>query len=227
MKFLSSFQTSALYRTLLALSPIVFLVALILLARASFDLPVSEFYQWFEGFKESSYAIPIVILTFIAGSFLALPQWALFVGVITVFGPLVGGPIAWGATLVSASLNFIVGRWAGHSRLRRFIKTDGRVDMFMKRLKKDGFMASFVVRFVPTGPFIFVNMLAGASGLRFLAFFMGTALGIIPKIAIVALLAQGLIAETDRLAVTVFFMIAAIGVALAILWLKRRYSRLE
>lgn len=222
----SAFKTSA-FKTLRAVSPIIILAVLIVIVRSFLNLPVSEFYQWFEAFKESPYSIAIVVLTFIVGSFLAVPQWALYVGMVTVFGPVLGGFTAWGATLTSASTNFFIGRLIGYNRLGRFIKADGRVASFMQRLKKDGFMASFVVRFIPTGPFIIVNMLAGASGLQFLSFVLGTALGIIPKIIIIALLTQGLISEADSLAVTVVFMMAAIFIALMTVWLRRRYGKLE
>lgn len=227
MKSTSPRRETPVIKTLRAISPIVILAVLIVIFRASLNLPVSEFYQWLEVFKESPYSIPIVILAFIIGSFLAVPQWALFVGVVTVFGPVLGGFIAWGATLTSASTNFIVGRWIGYKRLDRYIKPDGRVSLFIQRLKKDGFLASFIVRFIPTGPFVIVNMLAGASGLQYLPFVMGTALGIIPKIIIIALLTQGLISDADSLVVTVVFMIAAIFIAVMTVWLRRRYGKLE
>ncbi|MEP6343210.1 MAG: VTT domain-containing protein [Maricaulaceae bacterium] len=200
------------------------LVFLILLARASLNLPVSELYQWVETFRQSPYIISIVILTFIVGSFLALPQWALFVAVMTVFTPVIGVPLAWVATLISASVNFSVGRWIGRKRLSRFVKANGGIDRLLQRLKKDGFMASFIIRFIPTGPFIFVNMFAGASGLKFFSFFLGTALGVLPKITIVALLTQGLISNTDRIGVTIFSMLAAISLVMVTLWLRHRYS---
>ena len=217
----------SVYKALLALSPIMLLIVIILIARAFFTVPITEFGQWFEAFRQSPYVIPIMIVTFIVGSFLALPQWTLFVGVMTVFTPVVGVPLAWAATLCAASVNFSVGRWLGRERLSRFIKPDGRIDRSMQRLKKDGFMASFIIRFIPTGPFVFVNMLAGASGLRFFSFLLGTALGIMPKIIIVALLTQGLISNTDRIGVTAFSVVAAIILVLMILWLRRRYNTIE
>ena len=227
MKFMPSLRKMPIRKTLFALGPIVILVLLILFARASYNLPVSEFHQWFDSFRQTPYIIPIVIFTFTVGSFLALPQWALFVGVMTVFTPMIGVPLAWCSTLIAASVNFSVGRWVGRVRLSRFIKANGRIDKFLQRLKKDGFMASFIIRFIPTGPFVFVNMLAGASGLKFFSFLLGTALGIMPKIAIVALLTQGLISNTDRMVVTVLSMLAAISLVMVTLWLRHRYSGIQ
>jgi len=206
---------------LLAILPILILIVLMWTAKVSFGVPLSDFNLWFEKFRHSAYAIPIIIATFIAGSFLSLPQWALFAGTIAVFGPVQGGALSWMATLMSGSVNFGVGRWLGYSRIERFVKVDSRIDTFLSRLRQNGFLASFAVRFVPTGPFIFVNMLAGASGLKFRAFIGGTALGIIPKILVVAFLAQGVIADENRWIVMLACALAACSVV-AFIWLVRR-----
>jgi uncharacterized membrane protein YdjX (TVP38/TMEM64 family) len=51
---------------------------------------------------------------------------------------------------------------------------------------RNGFTASLIVRRVPSAPFIVVNMAAGVTPMRFRDFVLGTALGIIPKIALTA-----------------------------------------
>jgi len=209
---------------LISLAPILFFITALLILSRAFDLPVSEFDAWFENFRQSHFAIPIVVTTFIAGSFLGLPQWALFAGVIAVFGPIEGGFLSWGSTIISGSVNFFIGRCFGQKHLERGLIAKGRLAQFIKRLRENGFLASFAVRLVPTGPFILVNMLAGASGLNYAAFIGGTALGIIPKILIVALLAQGVLGEENRLGATLLFMGAACFVAILVWILKRRLS---
>jgi uncharacterized membrane protein YdjX (TVP38/TMEM64 family) len=47
-------------------------------------------------------------------------------------------------------------------------------------------MASLIVRLVPSAPFIVVNMAAGVTPMRFSHFLAGTAIGIVPKIALTA-----------------------------------------
>jgi uncharacterized membrane protein YdjX (TVP38/TMEM64 family) len=56
----------------------------------------------------------------------------------------------------------------------------------MALIGRNGFLASLVVRLVPSAPFIVVNMAAGVTPIRVLDFAAGTALGIIPKIALTA-----------------------------------------
>ena len=212
---------------LLAFLPIVILVLALWIAKEAFGLPVTEFHLWFESFRHSPYIIPIVFATFLVGSFFSLPQWALFAGMIAVFGPIQGGLLSWAATLLSASVNFAVGKGLGYSRLKKHIKSDGRIDRFLVKLKENGFLASFVVRFVPTGPFIFVNMLAGSSGIRYLSFIAGTAFGIIPKLLVIVLLGQGVVAQENRWIVMILSILAACLVVGFIWLIRRRFMHVE
>jgi len=56
----------------------------------------------------------------------------------------------------------------------------------MGLIARNGFIASLIVRLVPSAPFIVVNMAAGVTPMRFSHFLAGTAIGIIPKIALTA-----------------------------------------
>lgn len=197
------------WATLLNMWPLILAVIILLFLRESFSLPVSEFDSWFASIRDSQWAIPIVMASFVAGSFFCVPQWALFAGVIAVFGPVNGAILSWSSSLVSGSINFIIGRLFGQRQLNKAIKSGGRAAQFVQGLQRNGFLASFAVRFIPTGPYIFVNALAGAAGMRYLAFICGTGLGIVPKILVVAFLAQGFLGEEDRLGATLFFIGAA------------------
>jgi uncharacterized membrane protein YdjX (TVP38/TMEM64 family) len=87
-------------------------------------------------------------------------------------------------TLVSALIGFAVGRVAGARTLKIF--SGEGLDRFMTLIGRNGFLASLLVRLVPSAPFIVVNMAAGVTPMRTLDFAGGTALGIIPKIALTA-----------------------------------------
>ena len=56
----------------------------------------------------------------------------------------------------------------------------------MRMIGKNGFMASLIVRLVPSAPFIVVNMAAGVTPMKLRDFAAGTAIGIVPKIALTA-----------------------------------------
>ena len=90
--------------------------------------------------------------------------------------------------------------------------TGGRFTRFMG---KNGFLASLIVRLVPSAPFVVVNMAFGAARVGFLAFIGGLALGVLPKTAI---LAFGMDAIFDALEGKVGSAVA-MGVAAIALWI--------
>lgn len=224
MKSLWAFFTQMDKQALRALTVLLgmfgIVIVLILLGREMLSLPESEFHNFFEAIKNSGYGLPLTILTFVLAAFLGAPQWALIAGVVVAFGPSSGGVYAWIATMVSASLDFWLGRWMGAERLRRY--GGELVNRIVQIVRKNGLATSFAVRFVPTGPFVLVNMAAGVSRMKFPSFFLGTALGIIPKIAIVALVGQGLISGSEGKAVmAVFIGLAVLLIGLMFLARKR------
>jgi len=195
-------------------------ILIILIGGEMLSMNESEFHRFFGHLKDSGYGLPLTILTFVLAAFLGAPQWALIAGVVIAFGPVTGGIYAWVATMISASLDFWLGRWIGAERLRRY--GGDLVNRIVRIVRRNGLMTSFAVRFVPTGPFVLVNMAAGVSRMKFPSFFLGTAFGIIPKIAIVALVGQGLISGSEgKVVMTVFIGLALLLIGLMLLARKR------
>jgi len=193
-------------------------ILLIKFGREALNYDEGEYYLWFEQFRDSSWALPIIILTFIAASFIGLPQWALFAATIVTFGLGYGATYAWVSTLMSASANFWVGKWIGAERLKRY--GGDFINRMTNMIRRNGFVASFVVRLVPTGPFVLVNMTAGISHMRYAAFLGGTALGIIPKILVVGLFTQGIVSGAQGDILKLGFVILGL-IILGIMFLAR------
>ncbi len=156
----------------------------------SVDFQPESVASWFGAFAQSPFAIPAVIGIYLLAAFVNAPQWMLHGGVVLTFGPVMGGVIAWGATMVSASFDFWLGRRLGADRLSKISK--GKMTKILRLIRSHGFLTSMGVRIVPTGPFILVNLAAGVTRMKFSSFFLGTALGIIPKIALVASVSEGI-----------------------------------
>jgi uncharacterized membrane protein YdjX (TVP38/TMEM64 family) len=166
---------------------IVFLIGKFVL-----DLEPGAVGEWFEHAAEEWYAIPATIVAFTALAFVGFPQFALIGAAVFAFGPLQGFFYSWIATMVSGALNFYLARLLGAKIVRRYGgQTVNRISDFVGR---NGFWASFIVRIVPSAPFIVVNMAAGISHMGFLAFASGMGLGIIPKTALVAFFGGSLMA---------------------------------
>ncbi|MEM8937595.1 MAG: VTT domain-containing protein [Pseudomonadota bacterium] len=114
------------------------------------------------------------------------PQILLITATVIAFGPQAGASYAWIATMVSATLTFGLGHFLGGGWVRRI--GGDRVERTIAFLSRHGVAASGLVRVVPSAPFIVVNAAAGAAHIPLWKYWLGTGVGIIPKIAMVALL---------------------------------------
>jgi uncharacterized membrane protein YdjX (TVP38/TMEM64 family) len=162
-------------------------------------------------------ALPAVILAFAALAFLGVPQVVLIAAAVAAFGPWTGLAYSWTGTMVSALMGFVLGRTIG----TRLIEGWPGAQRFADLIGRNGFMASLVVRLAPFAPFVLVNITAGVTSMSILAFASGTAIGILPKIAVIAFAGHSVIAGGAwawlALALAVW---AAAGLA-ARRWLRR------
>ncbi|MDG2522299.1 TVP38/TMEM64 family protein [Caulobacter segnis] len=136
------------------------------------------------GSAHGIWGLPVAVFAFAALAFLGVPQFVLIAAAVVAFGAWTGFAYSWIGTLVSSVVGFWLGRAFG-GRLLRDIPGDG-VKSFMRLIGRNGFSASLIVRLVPSAPFIVVNMAAGVTPMKFWHFAAGTAIGIIPKIALTA-----------------------------------------
>jgi uncharacterized membrane protein YdjX (TVP38/TMEM64 family) len=197
-------------------------LAVVIGAQQVFGIEQAEFFALMQSLAESPWAIPITIAVFCGMAFIGAPQWMLITGTVLAFGPWEGGLLAWCGSLAAAMLGFWIGHFVGAERLR---KLDARlIRKLSAAVRKNGFTTSLVVRLVPTGPAILVNLAAGVARMKFRHFVAGTALGIIPKIVVVALISQGLISGLSGSLMAVFFAALA-AAAIAGSWYAKK--RLE
>ena len=140
--------------------------------------------------ERDHWGLPATIAVFTLTAYVGAPQIVLIGACVVAFGPEVGFWYSWAATIVSGAVTYLTGRLGGQDMARRYSgATGGRFTRFMG---KNSFLASFVVRFVPTAPFIVVNMTFGAAKAGFIPFLGGLAFGVLPKTAIVAFAGDGI-----------------------------------
>jgi uncharacterized membrane protein YdjX (TVP38/TMEM64 family) len=137
--------------------------------------------------SESPYAVIGVISIFSLLALTGFPQILLITATVIVFRPLNGALYAWIATMVSATLTFGMGHFLGGRWVRRL--GGDRVQRTINFLHNHGVLASALIRVVPSAPFIVVNAAAGTAHIPMWKFWLGTGAGIVPKIALVAVLA--------------------------------------
>jgi len=201
---------------------LLFPVLILVVLTQIFDVYQSEFFALMQSLSDSPWAVPITIGLFCFMAFVGAPQWMLITGTVLAFGPWQGGSLAWIGSMAAAILGFGIGHVLGAERLQ---KIDAElIRKLSAAVRKNGFITSLVVRLVPTGPAILVNLAAGVSRMKFRHFLGGTAIGIIPKIVVVALISQGFMSGLSGSWMSVFFAALA-GAAILLSWLARR--RLE
>ncbi|MDP3173613.1 MAG: TVP38/TMEM64 family protein [Phenylobacterium sp.] len=140
--------------------------------------------RWLGVASNGPWALPAAVAAFAILAFLGVPQFMLIAAAVVAFGGWTGFAYSWIGTMASALVGFYVGRAAG-ARTLEAISGEG-VRKFMGLVGRNGFLASLIVRLVPSAPFIVVNMAAGVTPMRVRDFAAGTALGIVPKIALTA-----------------------------------------
>lgn len=171
--------------------------------------------------RRTHLGLPVAILVFTMTAFIGAPQIVLIGACVVAFGPEQGFWFAWIATIVSGAVTFFTGRLSSAQTLKRFGgATGGRFTRFMG---KNAFLASLIVRSLPTAPFIVVNMAFGAARVDFWQFIAGLALGVLPKTAIVAFAGDGIMdALEGKLGSAAIMGVAAIAVWLAVAFGVRR-----
>jgi uncharacterized membrane protein YdjX (TVP38/TMEM64 family) len=139
---------------------------------------------WLAGFRQGPWGLVAAIVVFTLSAFFGAPQFILIAACVVAFGPWFGFLYSWIATVVSAGVTYWLGRGPTARLLERHGgKTVGRLTRFVG---KNAFYASFMIRNVPSAPFIVVNMAFGAARASFPGFLAGCAVGVLPKTALVA-----------------------------------------
>jgi uncharacterized membrane protein YdjX (TVP38/TMEM64 family) len=173
------------------------------------DLDQGGVADFLRGLRDVWWSPLAVTATFTVLAFVGAPQVVLIAATVAVFGPAEGMVLSWIATMISASVGYGIGRIGGAAALTRLL--GGRGTRVLRFIGDNGFLASLIIRQVPSGPFIIVNMALGAAKVASMPFLGGTGLGIWPKIALVAFGAHGLgqVLQGDGLAALGFFAAAA------------------
>lgn len=178
-------------------------------------------------FDENPLAPWIVVGGYLVGGFIMVPVTFLVVATVLAFGPLEGFLLALAGSLVSAAATYGVGHVAGRRTIRRV--AGSRLNRLSQRFAQRGLLTVIGVRIVPVAPFTVVNLVAGASHIRFWTYMLGTLLGMTPGLI-------GLSAFMDRLVALVrhpdavnFALAAGVAAILAVAgfflqrWLRRRH----
>ncbi|HEX7634076.1 MAG TPA: VTT domain-containing protein [Noviherbaspirillum sp.] len=166
-----------------------------------------------------------VVGSYVAAGLLVVPVTLLIAVTGIVFGPLQGSIYAIAGILMSAAVTYGLGYWLGRDVVQRFVGP--RVNRLSRHIARRGIVAMVVIRMLPVAPFSVVNVVAGASHIRFRDYLIGTLLGMLPGVIITVTFVHQLAQAVHRPSVGTVLVLGAvvlllIGVALGLQRLLRR-----
>ncbi|NIQ03162.1 MAG: hypothetical protein GWM98_24565, partial [Nitrospinaceae bacterium] len=176
----------------------------------------------FAEFKDHPAAPFWALGSFLVGGLIAVPVTILIAVTVLIFGPIQGFLYSLAGTGLSALLVYGIGHWMGRNTVSRLAGT--RLNRLSRMLGKKGLMTVITVRTLPIAPFSVVNLVAGASHIRFRDYALGTLIGMVPGMAALVVLVDRFgftLKEPSFGSVAVLFLVsAAIGTAA---WGVRRF----
>jgi len=129
----------------------------------------------------------LAVLALLAG----VPATPLVVVAGLLFGAWAGFGLAYGALNLAALLGFLLGQTLGSEAVRRL--AGKRLDDLSRRLARRGILTVFSLRLIPLAPFAVVNLVAGATRLRFRDFVVGSLAGLAPGTAALTIFSDRLL----------------------------------
>lgn len=202
-------------------------VGLLLVGKSVLGLEAEERLQaWLQGYAGGPWAFAATVVLFVVAAFVGAPQFILIAACVIAFGPSLGFWYSWAATVISAGVTYGLGRGPAARALDRLGGASvARLKAFIDR---NAFFASFMIRNIPSAPFIVVNMAFGASRAGFWSFLTGCALGVLPKTALVAFFGGAVAVAASGDGVWTSLILAGVAAAWLVLmlglreWLRRR-----
>ena len=183
--------------------------------------------QWL---KSAPGALLWVLAIYLLASLAAVPITVLVVATVLVFGPALGFAYALAGAMLAAALGFWLGQVLGRPAIRRL--AGPRLNAISRRLGQSGLLAVLTVRVIPVAPFTVVNLVAGASHIRFRDFMLGTLLGLLPGLLALTVFSDRVLAALRNPSPLSLSLLAAALAAITAgayvlrRWLKRNSSSL-
>jgi phospholipase D1/2 len=134
--------------------------------------------KWETSFKADPAAPVFVVAAYVLGSLVLVPLTLLTVSTVIVFGPVRGYAYALLGCVLSATVTYGIGRLLGRNVIHGIVGP--RMEYLNQRAGRHGLITVVIIRMLLIAPFTIVNMMFGASHIRFRDFLVGTFLGMTP-----------------------------------------------
>jgi len=152
----------------------------------------------------------VAIGGFLIATISAVPVTLVVLVSALVFGPVVGSVIALVGIEIAAMSGYEMGRWLGRNEIEHLV--GGRLDRVKRRLSRRGALAIVAVRIIPVAPFAILNLIAGATGWRRREFIVGSLIGMLPPVMLMAFIADWLLGYMERDDLRAIAFVIGIGI---------------
>ncbi len=184
-QFLNNMDRKAWTSLFVTVALLLFVAFMLLFGRDLFGINEHKLQEIMTSIADSPLALISVISVFCVLALTGFPQTILFAGTSAVFGPVTGAFYSWIATMASATLTYLIGTLFGGRLVDRMEK--GRIASLLDLLQRHGIATTMMIRWTPSAPFIVINSACGATRIPIWKFWLGTGIGIIPKILFVSI----------------------------------------
>ena len=165
--------------------------------------------------REDPLAPLFAILAFVGGGLVLFPVMVLVGVTAIVFGPLLGTVYALIGATMSGALTFAIGRHLSRENVRKL--AGRRLNDLSRRLGERGLLAIIFARVVPVGPFSIVNIVAGASHIRWRDFLIGTVIGLLPGVLVASIFVDRVASAIEEPGTHTYAPLVAVGTVLVVL----------
>ncbi len=152
---------------------------------------------------------------------LGIPITVMVVALALGFGPVEGGAYSFCGALLSSVIGFGLGKELGRAAVKRLLGE--RTEAVARRVRSAGVLSVAVARLVPIAPFAVINLTAGSSGMSWRPFVAGTAISLVPGIAVVSFLGDRISSALMASDATVVLLWLGLAAALLALWALLRH----
>ncbi len=185
---------------------------------------LARFLAWLEGLGHGPVAVVVTLAAYPLSALIMLPSLLLILGTLAVFGPLAGSVYATFGCLLSAMLSYALGRLLGWQHLGRLQR---RLDQVARFLSGREVLTVALINLSMISNLALVGLAAGVLRLRFAPYLLGTLIGVVPGIVVLALFEEWLekaIRDPSPANVAMLVVFAIIA-TLAALWAIRNLGR--
>ena len=158
------------------------LIGIVALVTAVTLLPVAEWLlavvAWVQGAGPVGVAVYIVVYALAVVFF--VPGSALTLGAGFLWGPVYGTMVVSPASVLGATLAFLLGRTALRERVATWVEGNARFAAIDEAVGKQGFFIVLLLRLSPVFPFILLNYALGLTRVRTGRYVLASFLGMLP-----------------------------------------------